>query len=333
MRIMQPFVLEEYKAVTEAVGLLDLSDRGKIRVNGPDRVTFLHSMISNDVEGIADWTGLYATFLTARGKIVSDFYYYKLPEYLIIDIRSDLLIKTIETLEKYIVMDEVDLEDVSATMRHFSVQGPRSPDLLREVFGHAGPSTQYLVQQEDWQGRELWLIGRKELSKAGFDIVLPSEIGDSVREAVLQKGRAFGLREVGPQAHDVLRVEARIPWYGVDMDENRYPMEAQLHEAISLSKGCYIGQEVVAKATHIGGVANLLMGLKFGDSVVPPKDSPVKADGKQIGIVTSAVFSLRLGCPVALAYLKRAFARPGEFYQVEIDKEETIVGEVVEKFI
>ena len=127
-------------------------------------------------------------------------------------------------------------------------------------------------------------------------------------------------------------MESKRPRYGVDMDENRYPMEAQLHEAISLTKGCYIGQEVVAKATHVGGVANLLMGLTFKDSVIPAKDSPVKDGDKQIGIITSAVFSPRLGCPIALAYLKRPFARVGEQYHVDTDEREGLAAEVVEKF-
>ena len=102
---MQQQTLEQYQAVRDAVGFLDLSDRGKIEVAGPDRITFLHSMISNDVKELPEWAGRYGTFLTARGRIVSDFFYYKLPEQIILDITTDVLAKTVQTLEKYIVMD------------------------------------------------------------------------------------------------------------------------------------------------------------------------------------------------------------------------------------
>ncbi len=121
---MESQTLEEYQAVRDAVGFLDLSDRGKIEVTGPDRITFLHSMISNDVKELPEWAGRYGTFLTARGRIVSDFFYYKFPEQIILDITTDLLAKTVQTLEKYIVMDEVDLKDVSTDSSHFSLQGP-----------------------------------------------------------------------------------------------------------------------------------------------------------------------------------------------------------------
>ncbi|MDA2938270.1 hypothetical protein MYX75_08420 [Acidobacteria bacterium AH-259-A15] len=325
---------EEYQAVRDAVGFLDLSDRGKIEVTGADRVTFLHSMISNDVQELPEWAGRYGTFLTARGKIVSDLFYYKFPNYLILDVKSDLLSKTIQTLEKYIVMDEVYLKDISSDTEHFSLQGPRSLDLLRELFANSGPSTQYAVQETKWNKMILWLIRKDELAEPGFEVVVPREVASSVREAILEKGSGFGLRQVGPEARNILRLEAGIPWYGADMDENRYPMEARLDEAISLTKGCYIGQEVVAKATHIGGVGNLLMGLKLKGNSVPAKDSRVlNADAKQIGAVTSAVSSPRFECPIAFAYLKRAFARSGEVYQVEVGEGESVPAEVVDKFV
>ena len=332
MRIFGGAVVQGYKAVVEAVGFFEMSGQGKIEVKGPDRVSFLHSMISNDVDGLREWNGHYGAFLTARGRIVSDFYYYKLPDYIIIDVRNDLLGKTIQTLEKYIVMDEVYLEDISATKRHFSLQGPRSLDLLEELFGSLGPSTQYGIQEQKWEDQRVWVIRKNQISRSGFEIILPLPVGDRLQQAILEKGKRLGLQRVSDAALETLRVESKLPRYGIDMDENRYPMEAQLHEAISLTKGCYIGQEVVAKATHVGGVANLLVGLRFKDSVVPPKDSPVKEGDKQIGIITSAVFSPRLRCPIALAYLKRPFARAGEQYTVDTNEGEGLVVEVVEEF-
>lgn len=329
---LQPKILEQYDAVRNAVGFLDLCERGKIEVTGADRVTFFHSMISNDVVELPEWAGRYGTFLTATGKIVSDFFYYKFPDTIVIDVASRLLTKTLETLEKYIVMDEVYLKDISSESAHFSVQGPEALDLVEELFERA-PSQQYAVQEATWQKAILWLIRKEELANSGFEMILPREIASSLKSAILEKGRPLGLLEISQEAHNILRMEAGIPWYGVDMDEKRYPMEARLERAISLTKGCYIGQEVVSKATHIGGVNNLLMGLKMKGDCLPDKDAKVmNEEGKQIGSVTSAVFSPRSECSIAFAYLKRAFARPGEIYQVEAGPGESVAAEVVERF-
>ena len=326
--------LEEYQAVRDAVGFLDLSDRGKIEVTGPDRITFLHSMISNDVKELPEWAGRYGTFLTARGRIVADFFYYKFPEQIILDITTDLLSKTIQTLEKYIIMDEVDLKDVSSNSSHFSLQGPGASNLVKELLGNFGPEEQYAVKEVNWQETTFWLIRKNELAESGFEMIVPRKIAPSLRAALEKKGSGSGLREIGEEARNILRLEAAIPWYGVDMDENRYPVEARLDQAISYTKGCYLGQEVVSKATHVGGVSNLLMGLKIQAEQIPSQGSLVFNEaGKQIGAVTSAVFSPRCSGPIAFAYLKRAFAEPGGLCQVEVGTGESAPAEVVDKFL
>ncbi|MDA2935196.1 hypothetical protein MYX82_12775 [Acidobacteria bacterium AH-259-D05] len=331
---LQQNILEQYHSVRNAVGFLDLCGRGKIEVTGPDRVTFLHSMTSNDVVELPEWEGRYGTFLTARGKIVSDFFYYKFPEAIIIDVAADLLTVTLQTFEKYMVMDEVYLKDISGATAHVSVQGPAASSLVEELFSDSAPSKQYAVREVSWQNESLWLIRKEELAESGFEMISPQAVANSLRSAILEKGSRLGMLEISQEARNILRMEAGIPWYGVDMDENRYPMEARLEEAISLTKGCYIGQEVVAKATHIGGVSNLLMGLKIQESYLPSKDSRVlNTEGTQIGTITSAVFSPRCECPIAFAYLKRAFAQPGQICQVETAEGETAAAEVVERFV
>lgn len=332
--ILQQEILEQHSAVRDAVGLLDLTDRGKLEVTGPDRITFLHSMISNDVVELPELAGRYGTFLTAWGKIVSDFFYYKLPESLLVDVSKDLLPVMKETLEKYIIMDEVELDDLSVHKAHFSLQGPRATDLVEKLFGIPIPSEPYGVREVVWEGSSLWLIAKPELAESGCELILSAAIADSLKKAILREGHSLGLVEIFQEARNILRLEAGIPWYGQDMDENRYPMEARLETAISLTKGCYLGQEVVSKATHIGGVNKLLMGLKINQPVVPAKHARVlNDDGTEIGAVTSAVFSPRFEHPIALAYLKSKFALPGEVCQIESGEGKTTTAEIVEKFI
>ncbi len=332
--ILERKILEQHSAVREAVGFLDLNDRGKIEMTGPDRITFLHAMISNDVAELAELDGRYGTFLTDRGKMVSDFFYYKLPETVLIDVVHDLLPVMKESLEKYIVMDEVELEDISARTEHFSLQGPKSSDLVEKLFGKAIPGQPYEVREVDWEGDPVWLIAKPDLAESGCEMIFPGAIADGFKKAILEEGAALGVAEISGEAHNILRLEAAIPWFGRDMDENRYPMEARLKTAISLTKGCSLGQEVVSKATHVGGVSNLLMGLKLDGTDVPAKDAGILGnDGTRIGAITSAVFSPRFECPIALGYLKSKFALTGEFCQVEGAPGETSRAEIVEKFV
>ena len=331
---MDTATLSQYDAVVHAVGLIDLSDRGKIEVTGADRVSFLHSMISNEVEGLPEYAGRYGTFLTARGKMVSDFYYYRFPNFLLLDIDRSPLAKMLGELEKYIIMEEVDLSDVSAGYSHLSLQGPGSPKLLQDLFGETGPQEAFEIQPLDQSGGQVWLIRRPDLADQGFELVCPAEMGSDLRAAIQQKGAALGIQELDEESWNVLRTEAWIPRFGIDMDETRYPMEARLDQAISLTKGCYLGQEVVAKATHIGGVNNLLMGLKLEDGTLPARGARVlNEEGKKIGSVTSAVLSPRLNCPIAFAYLKRGFAFAGNQCRVELSAGEAASAEVVERFL
>lgn len=330
---MDKSTLEEYNSVVEFVGLIDLTDRGKIEVSGADRNSFLHSMISNDVEGLAEYSGRYGTFLTARGRIVADFYYYRFPDSLLVDIDHSLLAKLLPELEKYIIMEEVELADASSKFGHFSLQGPRSSQLLMDLLGEAGPSQAYEIQRVVVSGEEVWLIRRPDLAGEGFELLCPATMGAELYASIQEKGNRLGLQQLGDEAVNILRIEAWIPRYGVDMDENRYPMEARLDDAISFTKGCYLGQEVVAKATHIGGVGNLLMGLMLDDGSLPAEGARVlHEDGKEIGSLTSAVFSPRLQCVIAFAYLKRAFASAGKQCRVELPAGGTAEAEIVERF-
>lgn len=329
----QAFVLEEYNAVRHTVGFLDLSGRGKIEAAGSDRISFLHNMISNEVQGLADFTGGYAALLTATGKIIADFFYYRLPESVLIDVDGELHAKLLASLEKFIIMDDVTLKDVSANFAHFSLQGPRSGELVQNIFGGELPAENYHVRQMNWDRGSGWVIRKNELSESGFEILSSSETAAALRASVLERGEELGVREIGEEAWNILRFEAGIPKYGIDMDESHYPMEARLDKAVSLTKGCYPGQEVVARATHLGGVPKLLMGLKIEGTTIPQAGARVlDQEGKEIGIITSALFSPALEQPIAFAYLKRIFAGAGKRYQVEVSPQKFAGAEVVEKF-
>lgn len=325
--------MDAYQAARQSVTLVDLRGRGKIRASGPDRVSFLHSMVSNDVEKLAQMAGRFNTFLTMKGKIVASFYLYKFARELLLDLDAELTAATLETLNKFIIMDEVELEDVSRDWAHFSLQGPDCDKAARLLLETAAPEAQLHMAQGAFQGHPAWVIRKADLAPDGCEVLLHSTLGDDFRNEALEQGSRLGLKEADDQVIETLRVEAGRPRHGAELDDTRYPMEARLNEALDFDKGCYIGQEVVAKATYIGGVARLLCRLALKGEEVPGAGTKlVNEQGRAAGSVTSAVYSPRLGHPIALAYLKKAYVEPGTMLQAVLGDERAALAQVVESF-
>ncbi|MBI4446787.1 MAG: aminomethyl transferase family protein [Acidobacteria bacterium] len=330
---MSPDNLQEYEAVLNSVGLLDFRHRAKIEISGKDRVGFLHNMITNEVNRLPDFSGQYGTLLTPRGKIIADFFYYRFPEFLLLDQERELAPRTIQTLEKYIIMDEVFLRDLSDDLGHFSLQGPRSLDLAQAVLGCAVAPVEFELREVMWGEARVWLIRKNTLAPQGCELIVPRSAASVLRQELLEKGVPFGVRMISQETENVLRLEASIPRFGIDMDESHYPMEARLDTAISLTKGCYMGQEVVARAINLGGVSKLLMGIKIQGKAPRRGSRILDTEGKEIGIVTSAEFSPRLSHAIALGYIKRSFANPGRICEVEFSEGQRVAGEIVNKFL
>src|SRR5690606_25001229 len=319
---------DEYRALTEGIAWRKEKERGKVAVLGVDRITFLHSMISHDVSSLDEYQGRYGTFLTATGKIVADFYYYRLPEQVLIDL-STAASSFIEALEKFIIMDEVELQDISASWRHFSIHGQRSREFLADLFNTFPPEQSDQVVPCSWQAEELFWIRRDELSTPGYVVLLSPEGGDKFASALTESTAI----EVGDEAFNVVRLERGLPLFGRDFTEKNNPLEARLDYAVSLSKGCYIGQEVIARASHIGGVPRLLSKLNVDGDRVPGSGSRVMTDdGKEAGKVTSAAYSPRLGRVIAFAYIKRALSQTGNRLQVDLDGR-LVSAEIVDRFL
>ncbi|HSR51487.1 MAG TPA: glycine cleavage T C-terminal barrel domain-containing protein [Acidobacteriota bacterium] len=322
--------LDAYQAARESVALIDLRSRGKIRATGPDRVSFLHSMASNDVEKLAELAGRFNTFLTMKGKIVSTFYLYKFPQHLLLDLDGQLTAKTIETLNQFIIMDEVELEDVSSDWAHFSLQGPACDEAAHSLLGTAAPEQPLHLAQGRFADDPAWVVRKADLGPQGCEVVLPRDQGDDFLSEAL---KLEGVRQADAEAVEALRIEASLPRHGAELDESRYPMEARLTEALDFDKGCYIGQEVVAKATYIGGVARLLCSLALEGQEVPERGTKlVNVDGRAAGRITSAVLSPRLGHPIALAYLKKAYIEPGTSLRAVLGEDRHSPAQVVKSF-
>ena len=324
---------EQYDAVKNGAGWRDLTkERSRFTAAGPDRVTFLHALLSNDIESLSEDSGAYTTLLTPTGKIIADFYCYRLADRVLLDVREDLFDKLFTKLQEYIIMDDVELSDVSSEYAHVSLQGSAASERLRTTIGNSPDLSPLGISHCVWDDHPLMVIRKNELSTPGFEILLPGKALSEFLARMTSPEPGIEVQKLGDQAYNVLRLEQGIPIYGVDMSEKNNPLEVGLRESYSLTKGCFVGQEVVAKATNIGGVARLLSRIQCLDQAVPEAGGKVfSEEGQEIGWITSAAYSPGLGRPIALSYLKRVVSVPGTDCYVE-SGEERIRARIVEAF-
>jgi glycine cleavage system T protein len=318
---------EEYQAVREQVGLIDLSFRAQIRMTGEDRVAFLQGMVSNDVKALRSGEGCAATLLTEQGRIVADLRVYALDTCLLLDVDARIKEKLIEALSRFIIADDVEMEDLSETQLTLALQGPLSPQALAAAGLSAAPSKMFQHVEAILAGAAVRLIRTDDTGEDGYEILVPRGHAESVWQMLLQVGAPLGLRPVGLIALNTLRIEAGIPWYGVDMDEGRIVLEVGLEQAINFKKGCYLGQEVVERASARGHVNRKLTGLLMQGNTLPASGDKLFHDAQEVGWVTSAVVSPRLDRPIALGYVRREHLVPGT--QLRIDRQGTpVIAEI-----
>jgi glycine cleavage system T protein len=311
--------LREYQAVREKAGLIDYSFRVQMRMTGEDRVSFLQGIVSNDIKALRPGDGCAATLLTEQGRLVADLRVYALDSALLLDVDARIKDKALEMLSRFIIADDVEMEDLSEQQVTLALQGPLASQVLTTA-GVSGPLPKVFQHSEGTiGGTSVRVIHADDTGEDGYEILVPRGQAEQVWQALLQAGEPLGLQPVGLTALNLLRVEAGIPWYGVDMDESRIVLEIGLEYAISFKKGCYLGQEVVERATARGHVNRKLSGLLVHSNTIPVAGDKLFHDSQEVGWVTSAVASPRFGRPIALAYVRREHLAPGT--QLRIDRQ------------
>ncbi len=310
------FSLEQYQALRQRAGLIDRSRRGRLRLTGGDRRSYLQGLLTNDIEALGAGQGCYACLLTAQGRMIADMYVMEVGDAILMDVEGDVTAKVCGHLEQFIFAEDVQVEDVSASLAQIGVFGPAATDVLSRVLGPLDALRPLENRSTAWKGRSLTIAGRDDVGVRGFDLFVDraaaSELVTAVREA--------GAIEVGDAAVETCRIEAGHPVFHKDMTEDTIPLEAGIEDrAISLTKGCYVGQEIIIRVLHRGGgrVARRLVGLLLPpDAAVPTHDDPIRAGEKEIGRVTSATSSPVLQRPIALGYVHRDFVTPGTLVQL-----------------
>ena len=303
-------VLAEYRALREKAGLLDLSFRSRICLSGQDRVRFLHGQVTNDVNSLRPGQGCYAALITAKGRMQSDLNLWRLDDELLLDFEPGLTSLVSERLEKYIISEDVQVTDVAHLYRLLTVQGPKAAEVVRS----AGISDQLpekafaFLKITDLAKGDIYLMNLRRFGSAGFDVFVPLAAFDALAEQLRSATESNGGRLSGWNASEIVRVEAGIPRFGIDMDETNLPLEAGLESrAISFNKGCYIGQEVISRIRTYSEVQKSLRGLRLPDDLpaLPQKGDKLFHNGKEAGYIASAVSSPRLKAKIALGYVRK----------------------------
>ena len=304
----------EYETVREAAGLVDRSDRGHLLVTGSDRARFLHGMLSNTVEGLESGAGNYATMTTPRGQTLSDVWVYHRAEGFLLETEPGLQAKLTASLDKYLIADDVHITDVTGIQATLGLHGPGSRALIARVLGEVSSDLADCHTVVRGLGRaDVSVTARSYSGEPGYDLRI--EAVNALR--LWNVLTAAGARPVGTRAMEALRIESGIPRYGVDVDERVVPLEAGLHHAVDFTKGCFIGQETIAKMHNLGKPRRYLVGLCLEADTVPPPETPLRDGEKQIGWTTSSVRSPALGRVVSLASVRRGYEQPGQFLSVD----------------
>jgi folate-binding protein YgfZ len=280
--------------------LRDLRSNARLILSGPDRVRFLHGMVTNDIQSLKPGQGCHAAMLTTKGKMQADLIVYCDADRLLVEVGAPLREKVKAALNAHMVVDDVELADVTDDTEEWGVYGD-------EAFPGVELAP-YHFQLIDG----VRVARTPELGGRGFHVFGPAP-----------KGEAFG-EVLGEDEAEILRVEAGRPLYGKDMGEDRLPIEAGLDDAVSFTKGCYLGQEVIARATNLGHINKKLVGLRLPALVEPGAklSAPSRPDA---GVVTSTVISQKYG-PIALAYVHRTLWDEGTALTLPDGQEARVVS-------
>ena len=309
---------DECRATRAVAGVFDRADRVHLTANGRDAKDFLHRMLSNDVNGLAPGQGCYAALLNPQGQMMADVTALVMPDHILLETDISAFERAKVTLEKFIIADDVTVEDRSQHLAALSVEGPEGWKLLIAAGGAPLPGEHLHHGRVKLGGAPALVVRVSESGEEGFRLIFAVEYAQNIWEALVAQQQKVRWTPCGHAALNVLRTEAGVPWYGVDMDERTLPPEAGLEaRALSYTKGCYVGQEIIERIRSRGHVNRRLCGLFLSGGSLPPAGAKLRREGKDAGTITTAVESPTLGRSIALAYVRREHLEPGTRIEIE----------------
>jgi folate-binding protein YgfZ len=297
-----------YSALREDAAWLDLSDRGKIRATGEDRARLLHAMTTNQVDSLQPGEGCYAFFLNAQGRILADVNLLCFEDHFLLDTEPETRTKVYEHLDRYIIADDVALEDQTGRIATLALEGPKAGAALAELGAPQPPAPYSSAPWSYGTVAHLDTTGR-----GGFFLMIPMD----EKQAVIALLTKAGIPAATPEDARIVRIESGRPRYGEEIVERYLVQETGQLQAVNFSKGCYLGQEIVERVRSRAQIHRVLRRLEIDISEPPVAGAKLKSGDADAAEIASAVFSPALGKTVALAYVRTQFAEPGT--QIALD--------------
>ena len=307
-----------YAALRDGAGLVDAADSGRVLLTGADRRSYLQGLLTNDIEALTPGSGCYAAMLTAQGRMMTDMRVLELGDSLLLELPAAATAAVRDHLDRFVFTEDVAVADVTATRGQVGVYGPRAADVVAGAGVNDAPTApMFASRRVRIAGADAILVRSDRPGIPGFEIIADAAAMPPIEAALAAAGA------VRASAADVeaVRIESGRPRFGADTGADTIPLEAGLEDrAISRTKGCYVGQEVIVRVIDRGHgrVARRLVGLTLPAAApLPVAGAPLRSGDKEIGRVTSAAFSPRLATPIALGYVQRDFVEPGTTVQIE----------------
>ncbi len=304
----------EFEALLSGCGVYDVPWRAKISLTASDRVRWLNGIITNNVRDLAEGKGVYAFLLNPQGRILGDLYAYNRGDSLLVDTDRSQLQKVLGIFDKYIIMDDVEVTDVSEKLCAVGITGPKALGVLQAA-GLEFPGLEPLSFVDlTWREVSVTVVRGDSPSVESYEVWLPPE-NKSLLLGTLEKS---GATPAGATALDLLRIAQGIPQYGQDIRERDLPQETGQERALHFTKGCYIGQEIVERIRSRGNVHRMFTGFTV-EGALPLPGTKINVDGKDIGEITSSA-SLPLrgdSYLVALGYIRREIAMLDKPIQID----------------
>ncbi len=317
-------VAREYKFARESVGLIDKNYRAVISFTGKDRARYLNAMLTNNIRDLAPGQGNISLLLSPQGRIMAEVETLALDDRLLVVSYAMIRQRLIETFDKFIIMDDVTLEDLTDRTATLALEGPKTPVIVRELCGidlnsFAELDHAEVIAKKDGVNIPCRVVKYSRGEIPAADFMVDREHLHALWNLFLETARRHGGGPVGYAALNILRLEAGIPWYGVDFDENQIPHQAALEKThINFSKGCYTGQEIVERVRSRGHIQRQRVLLRFAGDAVPKAGEPLfasntegGAEGKaEVGFVTSAAKSPATGAVIGMGYVRHEHSAP-----------------------
>jgi folate-binding protein YgfZ len=310
----------EYAAVRDAgAGLFDLSSRGRIQVSGSEVVMFLNGLITNDMKTLAVNSWMPAAFPNVQGRLLAAVRVLHRDDGFLIDTESATHETVLKLLERFTMAGDFRVADVTRDTALLSLQGKKAPDVLRAALGDEAAEVERQQVANAQAGNGVNVIRATHTAEDGFDLFIDANAAGKLRDLLT----GAGAQVVDSEVLETLRIEAGIARYGIDMDETNVVSETNLDDAVSFTKGCYIGQEIIARIKYRGHVAKKLTGVIVDGAPTLENGARIlSADEKEIGRITSSTFSPRLKRTIALGYVKYDFLTPGTPVKIRKSEQE-----------